>query len=145
MTKQALSALLALFILLRPIAYAQQLPSPPAAAPAPSAAAVTPPTSPASHRPAATAPQPSAEAQIAPHRWDVDRVRCADLLRASDDDRASAAMFYYGYLAAKASIHIIDTSRIGGNIAKVMQLCEAKPDLTVPQAFRQALHSPAQG
>lgn len=54
-------------------------------------------------------------------------------------------MFYYGYLAAKASIHIIDTSRISGNIAKVMQLCEAKPHLTVPQAFRQALRSPAQG
>jgi hypothetical protein len=72
----------------------------------------------------------------------VDHVRCADLLRASDDDRASAAMFYYGYLAAKAGIHVIDTSRISGNIAKVMELCKARPALTVPQAFREALGPP---
>jgi hypothetical protein len=75
----------------------------------------------------------------------VDRVRCADLLRASDDDRASAAMFYYGYLAAKAGIHVIDVSRISGNIAKVMQLCEARPNLTVPQAFREALRPSPRG
>jgi len=48
-------------------------------------------------------------------------------------------MFYYGYLAAKAGIHVIDVSRISGNIAKVMQLCEKRPDLTMPQAFREAL------
>ena len=48
-------------------------------------------------------------------------------------------MFYYGYLAAKAGIRVIDVSRISDNIAKVMQKCEATPNLTVPQAFRQAL------
>jgi hypothetical protein len=59
----------------------------------------------------------------------------------SDDDRAAAAMFYYGYLAAKAGIHIIDISQIDGNIGKVMNRCAASPDLTVPQAFRRALRS----
>jgi hypothetical protein len=38
----------------------------------------------------------------------------SDLLEASDEDRASVAMFYYSYLAAKAGIHIIDVSRIDG-------------------------------
>ena len=90
----------------------------------------------------AEAPAPS-EAQVAPGRWDVERVRCSDLLAASDVDRASAAMFYYGYLAAKAGIQVIDVSRIDGNIAKVMQQCEAAPNLTVPQAFRQALRPPS--
>jgi hypothetical protein len=75
----------------------------------------------------------------------VDRVRCTDLLRASDEDRASAAMFYYGYLAAKAGIHVIDVSRISGNIAKVIELCKARPNLTVPQAFREALHPTPRG
>ena len=88
--------------------------------------------------PAAAAPAPSG-AQVAPGHWDVERVRCSDLLEASDADRASAAMFYYGYLAAKSGIQVIDVSRIDGNIAKVMQQCEAAPKLTVPQAFRQAL------
>jgi hypothetical protein len=102
-----------------------------AAQPAPPPATGAPP-------PAAQAPGPS-EARIAPGRWNVEQVRCSDLLGASDEDRASAAMFYYGYLAAKAGIHIIDVTRIDGDIAKVMRQCEAAPSLTVPQAFRQAL------
>jgi HdeA/HdeB family len=88
---------------------------------------------------AAPPPRVTSEAQIAPGRWDVDRVRCSDLLGASDDDRASAAMFYYGYLAAKAGIRVIDVNQIDGNIRKVMDQCAAAPNMTVPQAFRQAL------
>jgi hypothetical protein len=48
-------------------------------------------------------------------------------------------MFYYGYLAAKAGIHVIDVSQIDGNVGKVMRECAASPNLTVPQAFRRAL------
>lgn len=149
--KPLLPALLALCLAFSSVAFAQQqspsgttppaAPSspPPAATTAPPPAPAPPPaTTPAPPPPAAAAHPPS-EARIAPHRWDVDRVRCADLLRASDDDRASAAMFYYGYLAAKAGIHVIDVSRMSGNIAKVIQLCKERPSLTVPQAFRDAL------
>jgi len=103
---------------------AQQQSAPPAAPAAP------PETSP---------PRVTSDAQVAPKRWDVERVRCSDLLGAADDDRAAAAMFYYGYLAAKAGIHVIDVSQIDGNIKKVMERCGAAPNETVPQAFRQAL------
>ena len=58
---------------------------------------------------------------------------------ASDDDRASAAMFYFGYLAAKDNIHTIDVSKIEDNISKVMKQCSATPSMTATQAFRQAL------
>ena len=102
---------------------------PPAPAPpAPPPEAASPP-----------APRVTSEAQIAPGRWDVERVRCSDLLGASDDDRESAAMFYYGYLAAKAGIHVIDVNQIEGNVHKVMDQCAAAPNMTVPQAFRHAL------
>ena len=101
--------------------------APPAAAQLPAAQPGAPP-----------APNPP-EAQLAPGRWDVDRVRCSDLLGASDDDRAAAAMFYYGYLAAKAGIHVIDVGKIDENVGKVMKQCAATPNLTVPQAFRLAL------
>src|SRR5271167_4208299 len=102
-------------------------PPPPAAAPAPPA-------------PMAAAPPPVAsDARVAPHRWNVERVRCSDLLGASDEDRAAAAMFYYGYLAAKAGIHIIDVGNIDENVGKVMKQCAATPNITVPQAFREAL------
>jgi HdeA/HdeB family len=104
----------------------QAAPPPPPAAPPPEAA------SPA-------APRITSEAQIAPGRWDVDRVRCSDLLGAADEDRAAAAMFYYGYLAAKAGIRVIDVSQIDGNISKVMDRCANAPNITVPQAFREAL------
>ena len=106
----------------------QQQAAPPPAPAAPAPEAAPPPT-----------PRVTSEAQIAPGRWNVDRVRCSDLLGASDDDRASAAMFYYGYLAAKAGIRVIDVNQIDGNIRKVMDQCAAAPNMTVPQAFRQAL------
>jgi hypothetical protein len=100
------------------------------------AACVQPPA-PASE----TAPEAPAisEAQVAPGHWDVERVHCSDLLEASDADRAAAAMFYYGYLAAKTGIQVIDVTRIDGNLEKVMRQCAAAPQLTVPQAFFQAL------
>jgi hypothetical protein len=82
---------------------------------------------------------PPSPAKIAPHRWNVERVRCRDLLGAADDDRAAAAMFYYGYLAARYHIHIIDVSKIQGNIEKVMKVCAASPNITVPRAFYEAL------
>jgi len=105
----------------------QQQPMPPAPAAPPPAAASAP------------APRVTSEAQIAPGRWDVERVRCSDLLGADDEDRAAAALFYYGYLAAKAGIQVIDVNQIDGNVRKVMDQCAAAPNITVPQAFRQAL------
>jgi hypothetical protein len=99
--------------------------------------AVAPPPA-ASPAPPPSTPPPS-EAQIAPGLWEVERVRCSDLLGAADDDRAAAAMFYYGYLAAKAGIHVIDVGKIDDNVGKVMRQCAATPNITVPQAFREAL------
>jgi hypothetical protein len=97
-------------------------------------------TSPSTAQAAAPAPPRSTSAaQIAPGRWNVDSVLCSDLLGAADDDRAAAIMFYYGYLAAKAGIHVIDVSRIDGNVRKVMNQCAATKNITVAQAFREAL------
>jgi hypothetical protein len=100
---------------------------------------MAPPPAPPPEAPSSPAPRVTSEAQIAPGRWEVDRVRCSDLLGADDDDRAAAVMFYYGYLAAKAGIRVIDVSQIDGNVRKVMDRCAAAPNITVPQAFRQAL------
>ena len=101
-----------------------------------------PPSQQAATPPEAAPPSPprvTSEAQIAPGRWVVEQVRCSDLLGAADEDREAAAMFYYGYLAAKAGIRVIDVNQIDGNVRKVMDRCAAAPNITVPQAFRQAL------
>ena len=82
---------------------------------------------------------PPAEAQIAPGLWEVERVRCADLLGAADDDRAAAAMFYFGYLAGKAGIRVIDVGKIDENVGKVMKQCAATPKVMVLQESRNAL------
>jgi HdeA/HdeB family len=111
-------------------------------APQPPQQTQTSPAPPPAAAPAAPNPPPSpSEAQIAPGRWDVDRVRCSDLLGAADDDRAAAAMFYYGYLAAKAGIHVIDVGKIDENVGKVMKQCAATPSITVTQAFRQSFRA----
>ena len=106
---------------------------------APVAQQVAPPEAGGSSAPSSqTAAAPPA-GQVAPRVWNVERVQCSTLLGAADDDRASAAMFYYGYLAARAGIRVIDADKISDNIAKVMKQCEAAPTMTVPRAFRTAL------
>jgi len=123
-----------------PAAAAAQPVSSPSGAPAPTPPAAAAPAASPATPPAPTVPaQGPSEAQIAPHIWNVDQVRCSDLLHASDEDREAAAMFYYGYLAARRGIHIINTGRISDNIAKVIKQCTATPASTVPQAFRRAL------
>lgn len=112
MIKKAFTAVL----LASCLAACAQPPAPPSA---PVAAAPPPET------PPAPPPRVTSEAQVAPGRWDVERVRCSDLLGADDDDRAAAAMFYFGYLAAKAGIHVVDVSQIDGNVRKVMDRCAA--------------------
>jgi hypothetical protein len=55
-------------------------------------------------------------------------------------------MYYYGFLAAKAGIHIIDVSRIDGqHLQGDAPMRRSTPNLTVPQAFREALRLPAYG
>jgi hypothetical protein len=100
-----------------------------------------PPQQPGAASPEAAAPAPrvTSEAQIAPGRWVVSNVRCSDLLGAADDDREAAAMFYYGYAAAKAGTRVIDVNQIESNVRNVMDRCAATPNITVPQAFSQML------
>jgi HdeA/HdeB family protein len=73
------------------------------------------------------------------HHWDVTQIRCEQLLGADDDDRAAASMFYYGYIAARSGLTVIDTSTIQSNLHLVMEQCGKAPTMTVPDAFAQAL------
>lgn len=120
------SALLPAAVLLTCAACAPQTPPQTAAAPTP-----TPPPAPAAAPPPAPGSGPM---------WDVTRVTCGQLLNAADDDRDAAVMFYYGYLAASSHIRVIDVSMIDTNVRRVMDQCEANPNLTIPQAYRTAFH-----
>ena len=52
-------------------------------------------------------------------------------------------MFYYGYIwRQNTRIRVINVSKIDGNVRKLMDDCADTPNITVPQAFRQALGRP---
>ena len=84
--------------------------------------------------PAASTP---ADDPIAPAgHWDVARAGCRAILSESDDDRAAIGMFYYGYLAAKLNLDVIDTARIEGDLRHVLETCRDHPDMTIVAAFK---------
>jgi HdeA/HdeB family len=82
------------------------------------------------------------DAKVGPGQWDVTRALCSDLLNADADDRASASMFYFGYLAAKYNVRVIDVNKLSDNIHKVMVQCGNTPHMPITQAFRLALGHP---
>jgi hypothetical protein len=127
-----LKYILPLISMLALVACVPPTPPPPPIPPVPATPEASPPAA-ALQGAAASAPT-SPEGQY----WNVNRVRCSQLLGADDDDRAAATMFYYGYLAAKAGISVIDVSKIDANIHRVMEQCERAPNMTVPQAYRAA-------
>jgi ABC-type amino acid transport system permease subunit len=49
------------------------------------------------------------------------------------------ACFTTATSTAKAGIRVINVNQIEGNLKKVMDRCQAAPNITVPQAFREAL------
>ena len=102
-------------------------------------ALASPLPSPAVQVAASSAPS---DAKVAPGKWDVTRARCSDLLNADEDDRASASMFYFGYLAAKYGIRVVDVNKISDNIHKVMEQCGNTPQMPITQAFRLAIGHP---
>jgi hypothetical protein len=86
---------------------------------------------------ASTSPDPIAPAG----HWNVAQAQCRTILSEPDDDRAVIGMFYYGYLAAKLNLSIIDTSRIEGDLRQVFEMCRDHPDRTIVAAFRNLGHS----
>jgi len=99
-------------------------------------AAQTPPASGGSNA-AATPPAATSSDPVAPKgHWNVAQAGCRAILSESDDDRAAIGMFYYGYLAAKLNLNIIDTSRIEGDLRHVFETCRDHPDMTIVAAFR---------
>jgi len=114
-------AALAIIPLLLLIAACAPQANPPPQVAAPPATPATPPT----------ATPMSNEGSL----WDVTKISCAQFLNANDDDRAAAAMFYYGYIAARNGIRVIDVSKVDRNLERVIKQCEQTPGVTVPQAY----------
>jgi HdeA/HdeB family protein len=88
----------------------------------------------------ALAPQQAGEPLFAPGQaWQVRRFTCARLLAAPERDRNAATMFYYGYLAGRTKLEVIDTNKMDGDLRRVMNECARNPGQTVTDAFQQKL------
>ena len=104
-------------------ACAQPSPPPPAAPPAPPPPAAAPPPEPA----ASTAPIP------------LRTLSCAELLGASDDDRAAASMFFTGYQASASGVHNLSIAQIQAIEGKALSICAAHQAMPAARAFHAAV------
>src|ERR1700722_12692644 len=94
-------------------------PVPPAAPPAPSAAPVA--EAPPDHRIVA-----------------IRTVNCEALLELSEEDRASASMFYLGYTASRRGQGNIDIAEVSRLEAAALGYCAAYPNRPAAVAFMKA-------
>jgi hypothetical protein len=102
-------------------------------APPPNTAAAPPPP------PAvAPAPAPVVEAPPANRFVSIRGARCSRLLELPEDDRAAASLFYIGYQASRLGARTINVGRIPDAEARALSYCEASPNQSVANAFRQA-------
>ena len=74
--------------------------------------------------------------------WQVRGMTCRQLLDASPRDRDAATLFYYGYLAGRTKMDVIDTNRMNADLRRVMDECASNPSQTIPNAFEQKLSTP---
>jgi hypothetical protein len=100
---------------------------PPAPAPAPAPAAPPPPPPPPPEPAVSTAPIP------------IRTLSCAEMIGASDDDRAAASMFFIGYRAALARVRNLSIAEIQAIEQKALTICAAYPDMPAARAFGTAV------
>lgn len=100
------------------------------------ACAPVPPPAPA---PPPPAPAPAADDPMNQHHIVTIRtVSCQALLGLSEDDRASASMFYIGYTASRRKQGKIDVAEISGLEAAALGYCAAYPTWPAATAFNKA-------
>ncbi|HTQ33448.1 MAG TPA: hypothetical protein VMI30_04710 [Stellaceae bacterium] len=68
----------------------------------------------------------------------IRNVRCDALLKLSEDDRASASMFYIGYTASRRKQGKIDVAELSGLEAAALGYCTAHPNWPAAVAFNKS-------
>ena len=73
---------------------------------------------------------------------DVTELTCSELALATEENRAFALMFYYGYLAGRSNVTVIDNSLVADHLLRVRDYCISNAESTVIDAFVAALREP---
>ncbi|HEU0218196.1 MAG TPA: HdeA/HdeB family chaperone [Stellaceae bacterium] len=95
-----------------------------------------PPAPPPAAPPPAPAPEPVSTAPIP-----IRSLPCSELLGASDDDRAAAAMFFIGYQASRSQVRNLTISQIESIERKALSACAMNPAMPAVRAFALAVRS----
>jgi hypothetical protein len=114
-------------ILLSGLLFACAQPQPPA-----------PPPPPPAPPPAQAAVPPPAPQQPANRFVPIRAVNCARLIQLSNEDRATAAMFYMGYQASRVGATAINVGQIPSMVHLALEYCTAYPDRRATEAFAYA-------
>lgn len=80
-----------------------------------------------------------AAAEVEPAGSDVTATTCNNIAELTEEDRAFALIFYYGYLAGRSGATVIDNNLVAEHLLRVRDYCTANPDSPVVDAFVAAL------
>ena len=102
-------------------------------------APMPPPAPPPAPVPAAPPLPAPAPAPVSTVPIPIRSLSCAELLGATDDDRAAASMFFIGYRAALAHVHDLAISQIEAIEETALSACAALPTMPAVRAFADAV------
>ncbi len=71
--------------------------------------------------------------------FDIDTVSCWDLGAAAPEDRVSALMLVYGYVAAQRNRPTHSGDAIQSTLEQTGKLCSSNPDMYVSEAMERAM------
>ena len=74
-------------------------------------------------------------AQAEPAGADFTLTTCGELAGLTEEDRAFALIFYYGYLAGRSGATVLDNSVVSEHLLRVRDYCTANADSPVVDAF----------
>jgi hypothetical protein len=127
----AMNGKVAVLLLFGSLAACVPVPPPQASAPTPAPAAAPAPAP-------TSALTPGIQSAPADRIVVIRRADCATLLGLPQEDRAAAAMFYFGYQAGRHGARTINVGSLAGMEALAFSYCVEHPDRPVVEAFAHA-------
>ena len=70
---------------------------------------------------------------------DFTATTCTELAADTQESRAFALIFYYGYMAGVSGKTTLEDDKVAGHLVQVRDYCNANPKATVVAAFKAAL------
>lgn len=80
----------------------------------------------------------SGDTQVFPHRVEVGKYTCGEILSLSGEARARMLIYFNGYLDGRSGTSVWDDQMVGARIDRALDSCKAAPALPLLDAFARA-------